>query len=552
MDTIVLDLIRRQESLAGDRATLESQWQEIAELVQPLRGDFTLQRNPGEKRTQKLFDGTAALAVENLAAGLWGMITNSANDWFALRSRLDESDENDETRIWLDEVTRRMRDAFGANGQRFYSRVMELYADLVTFGTGIFYVEENRENGEVHYSCRHLAECFIAENDREEVDTVYRRFQFSARQAHQKWGEKCSPAVQRALEKEPERRFPFLHAVMPRADASAMGAAPRGRIAKSMPFASYYIDIEGRVLLDEGGYMEFPYQVPRWSTASRGTYGDSPAMLALPDIKMLNAMSKTTIVAAQKAVDPPLLAVDESAVRGIRTHPGGIIYGGLDENGRRRYEPLHTAGNVNLGLDLEEQRRKAVREAFFYSLLQMVEQPNQTATEVLARQEEKLRLIGPHLGRIQSEFLDPLIRRQFGIMSRAGMLPKPSKQLAKAGIKIDYVSPLARAQKAGEGAAITRALEALAPLGAVRPTVYDNLDSDAIGRTIMRSFGVPTALLVDQQNVEAQRKSSGGGMANMLQGALQGLAGGASAASPNAMPASPGAMAAPPSGGPSQ
>src|SRR5690606_8774321 len=118
----------------------------------------------------------------------------------------------------------------------------------------------------------------------------------------------------------------------------------------------------------------------------------SPAMLALPDIKMLNAMAKTTIVAAQKAADPPILAPDEAAVRGIRTTPGGIIYGGIDDNGRVRYQPLTTGANIGLTLEMAEQRRQAIREAFHWSLLLLVAQPNQTATEVLARQEEKLRL----------------------------------------------------------------------------------------------------------------------------------------------------------------
>ena len=262
-----------------------------------------------------------------------------------------------------------------------------------------------------------------------------------------------------------------------------------------MPFVSHYVDVEHGILLSTGGYHEFPYQVPRWSTASRGLYGDSPAMMALPDVKMLNAMSKTTIIAAQKAVDPPLLAIDELAVRGLRTHPGGIIYGGLDENGRRRYEPLSSGGNVGLGLELEEQRRETVRQAFYFSLLLMVQQPNQTATEVLARQEEKLRLMGPHLGRIQAEFLDPLIRRQFGIMRRANLLPPTPRQLQGSGIRVEYVSPLARAQRAGEGAAIVRALESLAPIGAIKPEIYDNIDADAAARALVQSFGAPNVLL---------------------------------------------------------
>ena len=501
MDTIAQDLIRRQEALASERAPLDQLWQEIAELMKPMRADFTFHRVPGDKRTQKVFDATAGLAADNLAAGLWGMVTNAANDWFTLRSDLAESDEDQATKEWLDDVTRRMKAGFSGNGQRFYSRVMELYADLVTFGTGVFYSEEDASTGRIHYSCRHLAECFVAENERDEVDTLFRRFTFTARQAHLRWGDKCHASVLRAIEKEPDRRFTFLHAVMPRAEVQGGRHDSAG-----MGFASFYVDVENRLLLSEGGYHDFPYQVPRWSTASRGLYGDSPAMLALPDVKMLNAMSKTTIVAAQKAVDPPLLAVDEVAVRGLRTHPGGIIYGGLDENGRRRYEPLHSGGNVGLGLELEEQRREAVRQAFYFSLLLMVQQPNQTATEVLARQEEKLRLMGPHLGRIQAEFLDPLIRRQFGIMRRANLLPPAPKQLLRAGIRIEYVSPLARAQRAGEGAAIVRALESLAPLGAIKPEIYDNIDADAAARLLAQSFGVPNNLLRTPDAVKKLRK----------------------------------------------
>jgi len=503
MDNTAQDLIRRQEALASERAPLDQLWQEIAELMKPLRADFTFHRVPGDKRTQKVFDATAGLAADNLAAGLWGMVTNAANDWFTLRSDLAEADEDQATKEWLDDVTRRMQAAFAGNGQRFYSRVMELYADLVTFGTAVFYSEEDAQTGRIHYSCRHLAECFVAENERDEVDTLFRRFTFTARQAHLRWGDKCHASVLRAIEKEPDRRFTFLHAVMPRAEVAG------GRHdAAGMAFASFYVDVENRQLLSEGGYHDFPYQVPRWSTASRGLYGDSPAMLALPDVKMLNAMSKTTIVAAQKAVGPPLLAVDEVAVRGLRTHPGGIIYGGLDESGRRRYEPLHSGGNVGLGLELEEQRREAVRQAFYFSLLLMVQQPNQTATEVLARQEEKLRLMGPHLGRIQAEFLDPLIRRQFGIMRRANLLPPAPRQLQRAGIRIEYVSPLARAQRAGEGAAIVRALESLAPLGAIKPEIYDNIDADAAARLLAQSFGVPNNLLRTPGAVKKLRKQA--------------------------------------------
>ena len=107
-DDLAKDIIRRQERLKAGRGVFESHWQEIAELVHPMRADFLGPRTPGEKRSQKIFDGTAGLAAQNLAAGLWGMITNSANEWFALRSVEQHLNDDREVKLWLEAGGRRM------------------------------------------------------------------------------------------------------------------------------------------------------------------------------------------------------------------------------------------------------------------------------------------------------------------------------------------------------------------------------------------------------------------------------------------------------------
>lgn len=515
-DSVAVGLIRRQEQMAAERSSLESQWQEIARFVNPMRAEFSaLSGSPNRRKQNQVFDGTAGLAAEQLASGLWGMITNSANNWFALEAEDDDLNQDREIRQWLDHATRRMQAGFAANGGRFYSRVLDLYSDLVCFGTGVFYVEEALGQGGLHYSCRHLAECYIAENDREQVDTLIRKFALSARAASRLWGERCSPKIQKALEKTPDQKFLFLHAVIPRLQVASFRSD-----YESMAYASYYIDLEGKAVLAESGYHEFPYQVPRWSTRSRHAYGDSPAMLALSDIKMLNAMSKTIIVAAQKTVDPPLLAADEIAVRGLRTAPGDIIYGGIDANGRRLYEPLLTGSRLELGLEMEEQRRNAIREAFYFSLMLMTDGTPRTATEILARQEEKLRLMGPHLGRIQSEFLDPLIARQFAIMLRAGAFaPMPEALQAGPGLKVQYVSPLARAQKASEGNAILRTFEALMPVVGFDAEVLENFDLDLAARAVAEAYGLPPRLLRDPKAVAKLREEKAAAV--LQQAALQ-------------------------------
>lgn len=523
MDSRARALIDRLGRMKSERSLWESHWTEIARVMSPFRDDFLSQRTPGEKRMEHILDGTPGIAGENLSSALWGMMTNSANAWFTLKAEDEALNEDHAVKLWLDDAGRRLYGAFASGGQRFYTRVVDLFSDLVHFGTSVFYVDEVVGRRELHFSCRHLAECYIAENQLEQVDTVFRCYRWSARQAVQQWGERVSAKVREAAEKRPEDRFEFLHAVLPAKDYD--GKSSR------LPVASVYLCVDDGHIIDESGYYELPYQVPRWSQRSRSVYGDSPAMLALADAKMLQRMSAATITAAEKAVDPPLLTSDENVGKGIRIKRGKLIPGSLDAEGRPKYAPLQSGGQIGLGLEIEEQRRNAVREAFFASLLMLVNQPGRTATEVLALQEEKMRLMGPHLGRVQSEFLDPLIGRVFNILLRAGGLPPPPPVMLEAGanLMVEYVSPAARQQRAGEAMAIVRTLEVVAPMASVDPSIMDNFDGDEVAQIAGNSFGLPAKALrspeavaqIRQQRAQQQALAAAAEAAPKVAGAMK-------------------------------
>ena len=85
-------------------------------------------------------------------------------------------------------------------------------------------------------------------------------------------------------------------------------------------------------------------------------------MTALPDVKMLNKMSEVTIRAAQKQIDPPLMVPDDGFIMPIRTTPGSLNF--YRAGTRDRMEPLNIGANNPLGLNMEEQRRNAIRQAF--------------------------------------------------------------------------------------------------------------------------------------------------------------------------------------------
>ena len=510
MSDLAADLVRRHDTLRADRSNWHGYWDEIADYARPLRVGFTGPPAKGAKRPgQDIFDGTAAQSAEALAAGLWGMITNAANDWFELTTTDPALAQDHGVKRWLDETSRLMHRAFAARGGQFYARVFELYADLACFGTAVFYVED--VPGEpILFSARDLSECVIAEDRFGRVDTVIRRFEMTARQADQTFGDALDGVVKKAVAETPDRKFPFLHAVLPAADVKAERAGGK-------PVASIYVDVTAKKAVRQGGFDEFPFQVPRWSTATGEIYGRSPAMMALADVKMLNQMARTTLEGAQKAVNPPVLAFDDGVYRPMRMYPGAVNYGGVTQEGRPLIQPYNPGSRVDIGLEMEEQRRQAIREAFYFSLMQMVGAPSMTATEVMARQEEKLRLLGPHLGRVQAEFLDPLIARVYAILDRRGELPPPPEAAAGAGLEVSYVSPLAKAQKSADGQAILRFLESALPLAQVDPGAVDHLDPDAAVRHLADAWGTPAALLRDPRAVEALRQQRAEAQAAMQQ-----------------------------------
>jgi hypothetical protein len=490
-------LLSRFDRLKGQRENWETHWQEVADYMQPRKADVTKRRARGDKRMEQIFDSSPIQAVELLAASLHGMLTNPSTPWFTLRFKDEEIENEDEAKLWLEASTDAMYTAF--NRSNFQQEIFELYHDLITFGTAAMFIEED-DDDIIKFSTRHINEVFIAENDKGRIDTIYRKFKISARAAIQKFGEAVSADVQTKAKKDPYEEVEILHSVYPRSDFN-----PNKKDKANMPFESVYMEYKNGNELSVGGFREFPFVVPRYLKASNEIYGRSPAMTALPDVKMLNEMCKTTIKAAQKQVDPPLLVPDDGFLLPVRTVPGGLNF--YRSGTRDRIEPLNIGANNPLGLNMEQQRRDSIRAVFYVNQLMMQDGPQMTATEVIQRNEEKMRLLGPVLGRLQSELLKPLIDRVFAVLLRNNMLPQAPEFLSGRDVEIEYVSPLAKAQKSTELQSIMRAVEILGSLANVAP-VFDYVNFDNLVKHLADIVGVPQKILKTQSQVNAERQQS--------------------------------------------
>ena len=489
-------LLSRFDRLKTQRQNWESHWQEVADYMQPRKADVTKSRSKGDKRTELIFDGSPLQSVELLSASLHGMLTNPSTPWFSLKFKDQGMEGEDEAKAWLESATEVMYSAF--NQSNFQQEIFELYHDLITFGTAAMFIEEDDEDN-LKFSTRHINEIYISENDKGRIDTVFRKFRISARAAIQKFGN-VSTHIAVTAKKDPYEEVDILHAVYPRSDFN-----PAKQDKENMPFESIYMDADSGDELSVSGFKEFPFVVPRYLKASHEIYGRSPAMTALPDVKMLNEMSKTIIKSAQKQVDPPLLVPDDGFMLPVRTVPGGLNF--YRAGTRDRIEPLNIGANNTLGLNMEEQRRNSIRNAFYVNQLMMQNGPQMTATEVIQRNEEKMRLLGPVLGRLQSELLKPLIDRVFAILLRNNMLPQAPEFLSGRDIEIEYVSPLAKAQKSTELQSIMRAVEILGSLANVAP-VFDYVNFDNLVKHLADIVGVPQKILKSQSQVNAERQQA--------------------------------------------
>ena len=489
---MVDDIIKRLEQLDSGKSQWTTHWQEILDYVMPRKAEVSINYAKGAKRTEKLYDSSAIHANTLLAASLQGTLTSASLPWFHLRVRDNELNESREVQVWLEDCRNRMYKSF--NSSNFNTEVHEFYLDICSIGTSCIEVEED-ENG-FNFRTLHISEYFISENHRGQIDTLYRQFEYTARQAKQRWGDACGPKVDDALKDKPDKKLTFIHCVMPSEDYKMDKQT-------KLPYVSIYICKDDKTVVGEGGYNEMPYLVTRWSKASGEEYGRSPAYNALPDIKTLNKAVELGLKAWAKAIDPPLLVEDDGVIGRVLTKPGGITVVRRDN----AIKPLNTGARFDVSDMKESELRGAIKQAFFSDQLELQQGPQMTATEVQVRYELMQRLLGPTLGRFQTEFLNPLIERCFAIMQRNDLFAPAPGSLDGVDIDIEYVGPLARSQRMEEATAVERLYEMAANLAQIAPEIMDNIDHDMAIRSRAELLGVPKNIMRDPQEIQEQRKA---------------------------------------------
>lgn len=478
----------RKQQLKAARATFESHWQEVADRVLPSR-EFTRKSVPGSKRSATLIYNTApVLACQQLAASLHGMLVSPALRWVALRPTPDMA-RSPAALAWFEDATERMHGLFQSPHSGFTAASAEFLLDLVGFGSGVKFVPDRGRRGP-GYQAVPLAECLYTENAEGRVDTLYRDYELPVSEVLRAWPE-TTPARLRAIaEKEPDKKVPITHAV-----------EPDGRGGWDSCYCT-----EGDYL-EHGRFQEFPYIVARWSKRSGEIYGTGPGMDALPDVKLLNELEKLNLRALAKAIDPPVMVPDDGFLHPAPNfNPGAINYFRSDARHLDRVGGIDTGAKPQLAEAKIEQLQARIRDIFYTTWLNLPSQPNMTATEILQRRDEYLRLFSPITHRLIVEFLSPVIERTWAIMWRNRMFAPIPAELQGRGWTVEYLSPLVRAQRAADADTVVRWMQGMQPLVAADPRVLQAVDTDEAARFLADRLGAPARIVRTPQQIAALRQ----------------------------------------------
>lgn len=503
---IAVEICRLFEQEQGRRGTWESHWQEVKERIWPATQDFTSKFNtPGSKKNELVFDSTAAIALNRFAAILDSLLTPRNQTWHRVMSSIDELNKDRAVRLYYEDVTRILFKYRYATVANFASQNMMFNKSLGAFGSGVSFIDRSVTELGIRYKTCHLGETYFIENHQGMIDQVIRHFPMTARQAFQKWKDKTPDFIKKAYEKNQGQEFWFLHYVGPRNDVDIERLDFKG-----MPWQGHYVSVQGQVHLEEGGYNTFCYTPSRYEQSPNEVYGRSPAMDVLPAIKTLNEMKKTYLKQGHRAVDPVLLVHDDGILDTFSMKPGHANAGAVNKDGRPLVHTL-PIGNISAGKDMMDEERAIIKDNFLVTIFQiLMDTPQMTATEVMERAREKGILLAPTIGRQQSERLGPMIERELDVLAQQNLLPPMPPVLKEAGaqFKVEYDSPLSRAQRAEEASGLMRTLESLINVASITqdPSSLDHFDWDVITPELSDINAVPVKWRRSIDQIQAIRQ----------------------------------------------
>lgn len=450
----------------------------------------------------KRFSSSPCHYLSILVSGLVGYSISPNIVWFKLSLEDFSQTSLYGVKDWLEQVEEIMTAEFKRSN--LYSQAEKMIKDAATIGHGVMLCDYDIASQRLRFTTERSNEIYLDCNSFGEVDTVYRRFLITLRNAVEFFGLEALDEDRREAYKNVARwndKIEILQVVEPRRNRDT--GKPD---AKNMPFACYFIDRAKNKIIQESGYIENPFAVFQWNQIAGFAYSESPVQGAMTDIKALNIMEETRLKIAQTSAEPPMQVSD--SVRNLSLVPAGVTYTKKDE----QIQPIRTGENYPIALDVVQQKQQEVKDWFnvdFFLMLQQ-KQGQMTATEVMELQGEKAAILSNLIVNLNNA-LQKIISRSFNLLMQNHRLPPPPLALQNAmnnsRMKVDFVGTFAQAQKKYHTmGGLATAMQTAATIMQIYPNSADYINADELMKRALEGQGMPQAIIREDKDVEKIRE----------------------------------------------
>jgi hypothetical protein len=496
-----------------ERQSFIAHYKDLQQYISPRRGRFFEQdRNKGTKKHQNIINGAAIQALRVAVAGMLNGTMSPSRPWFALETMAPDIMDSAEVRDWLWKTELIIRSIL--NASNFYNMAPVFLKELLLFGTSLMTHVDDFADVSRFYT--HTAGSYwLGQNDRLEIDTLGRKFEWPVIQIIKQFGLKnVSTSIKQAYDDGAYNRwYPVVHFIEPNDDFNS-----DTELAGNKKFSSVYYepgnantDSTNNKFLAKGGFDQFPAYAVRWDVTEGDIYGvDCPGMTSLGDVKQLQVEERRKAQGIDKMVNPPLSGpppVKNVQVSGLA---GGLtVYEGDDQ--KQKLQPIYQVEPrlQELRLDMDAVERR-INNAYFNDLflaisnMEGIQPRNQL--DLSQRNEERLIQLGPVLERLHGEFLDRMIDRVFNQAVKADILPLPPEVLQGSPLRVRFISTLAMAQRSVVVNDLERFVNFGGIIGQVSPGALDKIDSEKIIDEWSKATGLPPKVVNSDEEVAAMRQ----------------------------------------------
>ena len=499
-------IIQYKGALKGQRSNFDTYYQTLHDYFYVEAENVNRSYYPGtELDFLYLLDGSSLELADILASGITNYLTPNSMRWFILEHPDKRIRDVKKVRSWMQDTADELN--FVMNRSNFYNEIPSFYKASGVYGTSVITLEEDHES-DIRFINLPIRNVYLTDDARGKPLEYFIVCEYTAEQAYTKFGDKVDKDIIEAVAKKrsPDSKYTYVYYLGPR-QLREYGKSDN----MSMPIRGVWVEEKSKNIMKDEGYLSMPAVAHRFYKRPQIPYGFSPAMKALPWVRMLNTMADTMLRAAMKQTDPPIALPSSGFLAPMNFNPRAKNYykqGKIDP--LKDIAPIGNYGKIEIGMkEIEYYTERAGAMMFKNAFLSFQDITKQmTVPEVMQRQNEALTLLGPAVGRYMSDVLQPLVERTIGILWNKGKLPPlPDEMMMNPEYDVKFIGRLAQAQKQSEMNNLTNALTIAGQIAQFKPEALDKINAD---ETIDELWGItnaPAGILYDQKEVLEIRKA---------------------------------------------